>query len=534
MHRYLVTTLALLITALSAHAAPPTLTSLYPAGGQRGTTVTVTATGTFTPWPVKAWCDSPKITVTAAKESGKLSVASADDVIPGTYWIRLFNDEGASELRPFLVSNLPEVLEQEPNDEFRKPHALTTSTVLVNGRLDKKTGDVDCYALKLKKGQTLVAALEAFDTLRSPMDGVLQILSADGFVLEQNNDFHDMDPQITFPVPKDGDYVVRVFAFPAKPDTAIRFSGGDNFIYRLTLTTGGFADHAFPLAVRTGDKSPVALVGWNVPDAARAVQPVPLTGQFAAAFHPLLANAALVRLESHAAVTCKERTSREKPLVVSLPTTISGKLEKPGAFDVFQFDVKKGQKLVFEIESRSLGFPLDPVLRLTDAKGKVLAEPKGTKLNTDPQLLFTVPADGSYRLEVHDFHGDGGPRFVYRLRLVPAEPDFALSLASDRLTLAPGKPLDVPITLDKRHGFTQEVEFHLEGLPPGLEVKIEAPKAAAKGAALKLTAKGGPASVPVRLIGRTKDGITRTARATGADPSWTSEHLWLTVNGMKK
>ncbi|MCA9096526.1 MAG: hypothetical protein KDA68_23765, partial [Planctomycetaceae bacterium] len=41
----------LLILSTTVFAAAPTLTSLNPAGGQRGTKVTVTCTGSFT-WPV--------------------------------------------------------------------------------------------------------------------------------------------------------------------------------------------------------------------------------------------------------------------------------------------------------------------------------------------------------------------------------------------------------------------------------------------------------------------------------------------------
>ena len=90
----------------------------------------------------------------------------------------------------------------------------------------------------MKKGQTLVASLEANRTLRSPMDAMLQIVSADGFVLDENNDFHGLDPQIAFTAKKDGTYIARVYAFPSSPDSSIRFFGSDACIYRLTLTTG--------------------------------------------------------------------------------------------------------------------------------------------------------------------------------------------------------------------------------------------------------------------------------------------------------
>src|SRR5581483_10130568 len=106
--------------------------------------------------------------------------------------------------------------EKEPNDDYRHAQPLDKSCV-VNGRLEK-TGDVDCFAIHLTRGQTLVASMEANRTLGSPMDAVLQVVSARGTVLEENNDYHELDPQLMFTAPADGTYVVRTFAFPAVPD----------------------------------------------------------------------------------------------------------------------------------------------------------------------------------------------------------------------------------------------------------------------------------------------------------------------------
>ena len=281
-------------------AAPPSVTYLYPAGAQRGVTAEVTAAGTFDKWPVKVWAGGKGVTVEPGKDKGKLSVTAAADAVPGVYWLRAYNDDGASTLRPFVVGTLPEVAEKEPNDEPGKAQVIDRSAV-VNGRLEKP-GDVDCFAVTLRKGQTLVASLEAHHTLRSPMDGVLQVLSADGFVLDQNNDVHGLDPQLAFTAPKDGTFVVRVFAFPATPDSSIRFSGAETYVYRLTLTTGGFADYAMPLAVPRADPGEVEVIGWNVPDAARRLRVTAATpeDEFATVFHPELANPLRVWLEPHA------------------------------------------------------------------------------------------------------------------------------------------------------------------------------------------------------------------------------------------
>src|SRR2546421_712223 len=107
------------ITPLAA--APPKADYFFPAGAQRGTTVDITAGGTFERWPVQAWSDGKGIDVKPAKTSGKLAVSVAADTEPGTYWIRLFDEQGASIARPFIVGLLPEVLEKEPNDDPKKP-----------------------------------------------------------------------------------------------------------------------------------------------------------------------------------------------------------------------------------------------------------------------------------------------------------------------------------------------------------------------------------------------------------------------------
>src|SRR5205085_926694 len=80
-----------------------------------------------------------------------------------------------------------------------------------------------------------------------------------------------------------------------------------------------------------------------------------------------------------------------------------------------------------------------------------------------------------------DRYGDGGPRHAYRLRLTPAAPDFALTLAADRLTLAAGKSLDVPVTVQRLNGFAGDVELSVEGLPPGVQA---APPAGGQGGQL--------------------------------------------------
>ncbi len=516
------------------NAAPPALNYLYPAGAQRGTSTEVVAGGTFERWPVRAWCDNAAIDVQPHKDKGKLTVVVPADAAPGVYWIRLADDQGASGLRPFIVGTLPEVMEKEPNDDYRKAQPLDKSCV-VNGRLEK-TGDVDCFSIKLTKGQTLVASLEANRTLGSPMDGVLQIVSATGAVLAENNDYHDLDPQIVFTAPADGTYVVRAYAFPASPDSSIAFAGGELFVYRLTVTTDAFVEHAFPLAVQRGQPGEVELVGWNLPEAARKVRIPAGDGADANVFHPKAANAALVRLEPHATVVKARTADGKEPQTLALPTTVSGMLDAPKTPDRYQFVAKKGQKMVFQLESRALGFALSGVLRLTDAGGKVLAraeepppQPTGAR---DAVLTFTVPQDGTYHIEVADLHGEAGPRRVYCLRALLARPDYQLTLAADRFTIAPGKPLEIAVAVERREAFAGEIEITADGLPKGVTVTPVKVKAGDKTATLRFTAASDALSGSVRIAGRVEGDaeLTRTATSTPAPLKVATTHVWLTVS----
>src|SRR5262245_12240422 len=101
--RLVCTAILLLGTASVAFAAPPKIDYLFPAGGQRGTTVNVTASGTFERWPVKAWAANAGVAIKTGKTKGELSITIAADAEPGLTWLRLFDEQGPSAPRPFFV-----------------------------------------------------------------------------------------------------------------------------------------------------------------------------------------------------------------------------------------------------------------------------------------------------------------------------------------------------------------------------------------------------------------------------------------------
>lgn len=514
-------------------AAPPKLDSLFPAGAARGTTTKVAAAGTFATWPAKTWVDRPGLKIEPAAEKGQLNVTVELEAEAGVYWLRLADAEGATSPRPLVVGTLPELVEVEPNDAPSKPQPIAGSSI-VNGRL-QKSNDVDVFSLSLTKGQTLVASLLANRLLGSPCDGVLQICNPEGIVLAQNDDARGIDPEVVFAVPQDGKYLVRAFAFPTTPDSTIGFAGGDAFIYRLTVTTGAFVDHALPMAASRDAPTEVELFGWNLPDAAKKIS-LPAAGdrEQVTLFHPLVANSLTVPVVSTRNIVAAESSDPAQPQDVELPVVISGRIKSPRDVDAFRFAAKKGAKLLAQVDSFDLGYPLDPLLQLTDATGKVLVEIDDTKKQRDADLAFTAPADGEYRLLIRDLHQHGGFRYAYRLAISETPPDFDLVLAADSFVLMPGKPLEIPITINRRGDLAGEIEVSAVGLPEGVAaqpVKSAGTGDTAKAVKLVVNSEKGPISGSFRIVGTSvvEPVLKKTAHYPLAAFNADLADVWLTV-----
>ena len=522
---------AILIAALCvsfARAAAPKLDWLFPAGVGRDSQVTVTVSDTST-WPVKVWIDDPQgVTIEPHKDKGNLTVKVAADAKAGVRWLRTYNDDGASPPRPFVIGTLPEVEEKETNDV--EPQAIE-GDVVINGRLAKRN-DSDLYRVTLKRGQTFIADLLANQTLGSPMDGVIQLCDADGFVLTQNDDTAGLDSRVVFLVPRDDDYLVRVFAFPAQPTSSISFAGDANYIYRLTLTTGSFADHAMPMAVKRGESTEVQLRGWNLGYDLKVNVKVDGWGDEIAAADSALGNTVTLAVLDVPVTIASADATVKSPQRVELPAAISGRLDGAGREHVFGFTAKKGQTIRVHVESHSAGYAIDPAVRLLDKDGKQLAASSDRRNERNGKVELKVPMDGDFIVALRDLHGRGGMRFVYRLSVRVVEPDFALSLATDSFAAAGGKSLDIPVKIDRLDGFKGDIRIRVEGLPPSVEAAVvtsleKGPTA--KEVKLTLKAAGDAWAGPIRIIGEADGGVTRAAAYSVPATSASRTDPWLSV-----
>ncbi len=522
----------------TADAAVPQAKGLFPRGGQVGSTVEVTVDGKLAKGD-QIQSDRAGVSGEITEDGTKATITIADSAAPGLYWLRFFNAEGAASPVPFVVGRLPEVAEAEPNATPDKAQTLTESSV-INGKLSE-SADTDVFSITVPAGRTLVAAVDANWRLGSPVDPVMQVLNTEGVVLTQVDDDRGFDPLIAWPCEQETTLLVRLFGFPAAPNSSIRFANSADYVYRLTLTTDVWPDHLLPSAAQSGQNTNLKLAGWNVPDDLQAITAAALAAETPPSEQAEFAHSNLpvevpLQRVAHSVLTATEPCDQAMPLqVTEKPVTVCGVIDQNGDEDSIQLNVSKGEKLVFRVESRVDGHALDAVLRIFDQEGKLLSESDDASRDVfDPVAKFTAKADGPIRVSITDRFGLGDWRFAYRLHIEPLEPTITATLKADAFVLTPGKPLEVPVTIARNDGFSEEVEFTATDLPEG--VTCEAVKSAAKGdtsktVTLKLTASEtvSASTGPIQIVGRWGESgkVTATADLSGGQVKLTSP--WLTV-----
>jgi hypothetical protein len=156
-------------------------------------------------------------------------------------------------------------------------------------------------------------------------------------------------------------------------------------------------------------------------------------------------------------------------------------------------------------------------------------------LHSDTALSFAAPVDGEYPVTIRDLYDAGGPRHVYRLRVLSPQPDFTLAVAADRFSLVTGQPLFVPVTVQRANGFGGEIDLTFEDLPPGVTASID-PRNDPTKLFVKFTARADAAGGPFRIVGRAKTGSIGGRIATAplpapfdGAPAVRVEYLWLTI-----
>ena len=518
------------------------ITHLVPSGARQGQQVEVLLRGTLNGGERRrAWTSHKGLEIAFGKKADRVTVRVQPDVPPGRHWLRFANSGAASALLPFIVSGIAEVVEKEPNGRLRDAQTLDAPSQVVNGVLSESK-DVDVFAVPLKRGQDMVVSMTAHTELGSPMDSLLQVVTSRGFVVAQNDDSLGLDPFLVFSAQRDGVYYVRTFAFPVKTNSTIGLASGKDFVYRMTIATGAYVDFTMPAAFSTGADAKLDVTGWNLAkDEATWTIDAATAGVGGRYTRPGWTNTVSLKRVEHAVVVETEPNGRDRPEAVTLPVTISGRIAQDRDRDVFEFDAVKGTTLKLSVESRRLGFPLDPVLRVTDTTGKTLNETDTRSADkVDESIAWKPPATGRFRVEVRDLFDHGGDRFVYRLTIEPQPVTVLATVEKNVWSLDATKPLEIKLTINRNGGFDKAVRFELSEAPEGVlaEAVTSEPKGdSSKSITLKLTrkplVKPGEQAAGGRflIVGRVEGVDTPVVRVTSGVARLTdrTDQLWMVV-----
>ncbi len=192
----------------------PFLTSIFPLGGRAGQPLLVEMQG-------------------VNLQQTRLNLPSLGQP-PGTYHVTATRDGLVSNRWPFLLDELPEVFEQEPNDAPEQAQAVELPVIL-HGRI-AAPGDWDLFRFEGRAGQVLVAEVHA-RRLDSPLDSLLLLTGPDGMLLAINDDHedpatglntHHADSYLRVELPVDGTYTVHLSDATGQ--------GGPAYGYRLRLS----------------------------------------------------------------------------------------------------------------------------------------------------------------------------------------------------------------------------------------------------------------------------------------------------------
>ncbi len=479
----------LLIVALVASgsfAAEPVLDGLFPAGGARGTTNLVTAVGKFDSWPLKVWVNRPGLTFSAETNKGKFSVAISADAVPGPRLVRLYNEEGASELRFFVIGAGQEILETEPNNFFSKAQEVKSLPITINGRLDKN-GDVDSFALNLRSDCWLEARVDSY-RLMSKVDAVLRLVTTNGLQLAWNHDFITLDPRLIWHATNDQTVVLQLFGFAYPPESGVQLTGGETATYRLHLAVTNVAPE---LCETPTEKEPN-----NTPETAQEIK---------------------------------------------LPAMVHGTISVPDDEDRFRFLMQKNKFIEAEVEAASLGSPLEAWLKIEDADGNQLNSADAVEGFPDPRLQWKAPTNGNFMVALGSLTHRGGEKFCYRLSVREAPPDFRATLGASSLIVTRGQTNDLKVNLKRLRGLTNELKADFRDWPAGVTALTTnlVPKDGSVSIPLIVATNAPSFGGPARLF--LIDGMTEQERlvpfelTTREETGYshllveTNDHLWLTI-----
>lgn len=502
--------LAVLSTAsLPATAQVPQADSLFPLGLARGTTAPITFTGSALDKAQTVWSPLPDLGGTRAADPKAVRwlVSAPRQLDEAACEVFLSAPAGLSNPQRLLVGSAAEAVEDESrqrNDTLDTAAPLTCPGA-VSGRIDPAT-DVDFFRFDVVAGADLWIECRSH-TLARMVEPALTVFDPDGLEIA-HDDGSQREPLICLRPQKSGSFAVRVH------ERAYRKPAHNS--YRLVVSQQPRIVAAFPDVLPPGTPTEVTLYGFNLPGG----QPLDPNGGSmqscsATVIPPKHPPDGPVRWRPAAGAWCDEFVYRQPGIagqvwfgtsdgsltiesepanndpssapLVTLPTLLVGQFLHQHDRDWIRFEARRGQTVWVGAYAERLGRAMDVDIAIHDSQGKLLfslADTAAVRGRTDPLAAATVdpigswqvPADGQYRLIVHDLYGPslGGPGRTYRIRLA-TEPLAGCVVAllgtqakPQSINLAPGGKATISLLAHDFSARSQAITVRAVDLPAGI------------------------------------------------------------------
>lgn len=489
--RRIILTILCAIISTTLYAQKLSLGYLLPAGGQVGTTVEIEAGGLNINKATKVLFSHPGITATIEpiKESAatkrkrrrlndqsspqladrvKIRITIAADVPCAMYDLRLQGASGVSNMLPFEVASYPNFMENK-RSQIKQPNLVNALPAVLCGYVTP--GGVDYFRFEGKGGETIVAAVKArqlvpyiADAVPGWFQPVIKIINSEGREVAYSDDYHhNVDPVIITTLPKDDNYTLIIH------DAIYR--GREDFNYRIHLGQIPFVTGRYPAYGTAGKAVKQQIKGVNLDKTTEKIKLKKEGYNHITSTNDIGTSNAVSFYALPKGV--KHIQSPKEGAMLNLGTAISDSLTATSRIKRYRIFAQVRQPIIVELIGRRNGSRIDAVMRLRDARGKVVAKADDTEdpmqgmmtFHADPVLKHTPKQSGMMILEVEDLYQGYGEEYHYLLRRHSQLPAFNAFASPANITIPAGGTSSFRVDVTGK--LKRPAHLVVNGLPKG-------------------------------------------------------------------
>lgn len=484
----------------------PRLMSLFPLGGQQGSSFEITIRGENLPGVRRVWFDCGELSaeIKAVKEmvlektrfstrlqtpgqEVRIAIHASQDAAIGAHSLRLLTEGGISGSLSVLVTSEPLLAEQSEAHYTATTAQAVSFPARINGRISRD-GELDYYSFEALEGQEL--SFEALVAGGILPGAPVQFLDPELILYNPAGSWFDPHKAIRLETEDESTFLRLTESRILRPRLRYRFRNAGRYLVVLgSLSQKGGPGHGYQLRIAPVDGH--SSRGETAPTDLKPAHPTPLPPWRERIFTRTLNQDRYRQLSArtltpagdccHQVLERQSAAGAEQVVPISIPALLEGRIGRPGDVDLFSFRAEAGQKLAFEIETPQRMPPdFNPWLELLDSEGQPVCSNLYRMVENNsaywlkflqPKTVFSIAEAGNYVLRIGDLTSQlGGSDFIYRLLIRPQLPHVGeMTLkGNDHVNLIAGEAKKVTVNINQEEGFQHLVTLSAGNLPPGV------------------------------------------------------------------